>query len=73
MTIKSNFNLNYHSKQQPLRGEIFKIFGKGEEPYMGVLMGGLDKPLETMLKKKRFVLEISRFLRFCEIYRFQNL
>ena len=23
--------------QQPLRGEIFKIFGKGGEPYMGDL------------------------------------
>ena len=30
--------------QQPLSGEIFKIFGKGEKPYMG----GFDNSLETM-------------------------
>ena len=37
--------------QQPLRKEIFKIFGKGGEPYMGTehFMGGLDKPLETII------------------------
>ena len=31
--------------QQPLRGEIFKVFWKGGEPYMG----GLDNPSETMV------------------------
>ena len=34
----------YGPRQQPLRGEIFKIFEKVAEPYMG----GLDNPLETM-------------------------
>ena len=33
-------------------GEIFKIFGKGGEPYIGglsILWGGLENPLQTML------------------------
>ena len=31
------FRKHLQSKQQPLRGQIFKIFGKGGEPYMGGL------------------------------------
>ena len=36
--------------QQPLRGEIFKVFGKGWETYMGwiSIFGGRDNSLETM-------------------------
>ena len=33
INLRNNANL----KQQPLKGEIFKIFGKGGEPYMGGL------------------------------------
>ena len=36
--------------QQLLKSEIFKILGKGGEPYMGELtiMVGLDNPIETL-------------------------
>ena len=42
-------NLGKHcqSKQQPLRGDIFKSFGKRGEPYMGglsILWGDLITP-----------------------------
>ena len=42
------------SKQHPLRGEIFKIFGKGENLTWGnlVFYGGLENPLETMHSRK---------------------
>ena len=42
INLRNNANL----KQQPLKGEIFKIFGKGGEPYMG----GLNNPLETLMR-----------------------
>ena len=42
--LPSQFRKQGQSKQQPLRGEIFKVFGKGGESYMGVL----ENPLETM-------------------------
>ena len=35
--VPNQFRKHCQSKQQPLRGEIFNIFGKGEEPYMGGL------------------------------------
>ena len=40
--------------QQPLRGEIFKSFGKGGQPYIWDLEfydGGIDNPLESMIVK----------------------
>ena len=43
INLRNNANL----KQQPLKGEIFKIFGKGGEPYMGglrILWGDLITP-----------------------------
>ena len=45
--LPSQFRKQGQSKQQPLRGKIFNVFGKGGEPYMGVL----ENPLETMYWK----------------------
>ena len=38
------------SKQQPLRGEMFKTLGKRKNPIWGdfAFYGGLGNPLETM-------------------------
>ena len=49
--LLNQFRKHCQSKQQPLRGQIYKSFGKGGEPYMGglnILWGGLYNPLETM-------------------------
>ena len=35
--LPSQFRKRHQSKQHLLRGDIFKIFGKGGEPYMGDL------------------------------------
>ena len=35
--LPNQLKKHFQSKRQPLRGEIFKIFGKGGEPYMGRL------------------------------------
>ena len=35
--LPNQFKKHWQSKQQPLRGETFNIFGKGGEPYMGGL------------------------------------
>ena len=42
--VHSSIRSSCFMLQQPLREEIFNIFGKREEPYMG----GLDNSLETM-------------------------
>ena len=48
--LPNQFRKHCESKQQPSKGEIFKIFGRGENPIWGDLAfyGGLDNPLETL-------------------------
>ena len=47
--VHASIRCSYFLLQQPLRGEIIKIFGKEGEPYMGGGKGGgLDNSLETM-------------------------
>ena len=47
--VHASIRCSYFLLQQPLRGEIIKIFEKGKEPYMGGdFMERLDNSLETM-------------------------
>ena len=47
--LPNQFRKHCYSKRQPLRGEIFKIFGKRGEPYMRGLsiLWGTWKPLRN--------------------------
>ena len=56
--LPNQFRKHCQFKQEPLKVEIFKILGKGGEPYIGGnwhFIGGLDNSLENMLCYLSFI------------------
>ena len=59
MTTKSK---HHQSEQQPLRREIFKVFGKGEKLYMGGGRETSEPPRNHEHQSNRFCAFIERIL-----------